>query len=133
MKHLSLIAQMVVILSIIAGGFVAFNPNIVQAADCGGVANCGGAPAPEPKSTQDLTQDLYDKYINPLINVLSALVGLVIVASIIYGGIQYASSEGDPGKVTAAKQRITNSLIALVAYILLFGFLNFLIPGGILN
>ena len=75
--------------------------------------------------------DLISKYIDPLITLLSAAVGLVVVISIIIGGIQYGSSAGDPQKVSAAKNRIRNSIIALVSFIFLYTFLQFLVPGGI--
>lgn len=72
-------------------------------------------------------------YVNPVIGVLSALVGVVVVISIIAGGIQYSTSAGDPQKAAKAKSRITNALIALVAFGFLFSFLEFLLPGGFLN
>jgi len=75
--------------------------------------------------------DLVKKYINPMIMVVSALVGIGVTISIIYGGIQYASSADDPGKVSAAKQRILNSLLVLVGYGLFYVFLNWIIPGGV--
>jgi hypothetical protein len=75
--------------------------------------------------------DLIDTYINPFIKFLAALVGVGVTISIIMGGIQYASSAGDPQKVAAAKGRIRNSLVALVVFIFLYALLNFLIPGGL--
>jgi hypothetical protein len=77
--------------------------------------------------------DLMSKYVYPFINFLSALVGVVVIISIIIGGIQYGSSAGDPAKVTAAKNRIRNSIIALVTFIFLYALLNFLVPGGVFN
>lgn len=74
---------------------------------------------------------LIGKYVNPLINVLAALVGVAVVISIVIGGIQYASSAGDPQAASAAKNRIRNALIALVTFIFLYGLINFLIPGGL--
>jgi len=75
--------------------------------------------------------DLISKYINPFINFLSALVGVAVVISIVIGGIQYGSSAGDPQKVTAAKNRIRNAIIALLTFLFLYALLNFLIPGGL--
>lgn len=77
--------------------------------------------------------NLIQKYINPLVELLSALVGVAVTISIIIGGIQYGSSAGDPQATTAAKSRIRNSLIALVAFLFLYAFLQFLIPGGLFN
>ena len=88
-----------------------------------------------PKSTSCSASscDLINKYVNPAINLLTTLVGIAVVISIIYGGIQYSSSGGDPQKAAKARGHITNTVLALVIYIFFFAFLQFLIPGGILN
>lgn len=71
-------------------------------------------------------------YVNPFVKVLSAMVGVVVTISIVYGGIEYASSGGDPGKAAAGKKRIYNAVLALLAYLFLFAFLNWVLPGGII-
>lgn len=76
--------------------------------------------------------DLINNYVNPFINFLAALVGVGVVMGIVIGGIQYGSSAGDPQKVNAAKNRIRNALMALVAFLFLYTLLNFLVPGGLL-
>lgn len=62
---------------------------------------------------------------------LSYGVGLVIAASIIYAGIQYSSSEGNPETTQAAKKRIQNGITALIFYIFIFALAQYLIPGGL--
>lgn len=74
------------------------------------------------------TKCIMGKYINPTIKVLSWIVGLAVVGGIIYGGILYASSEGDSGKVTKAKTTITKSLTALIVFLVMGAFLQFLSP-----
>lgn len=76
--------------------------------------------------------DLTKRYLEPFINILAAMVAVAVTASIIFGGIQYASSADDPSKVSQAKSRITNALIALVSFFFLYVFLQWLIPGGFL-
>jgi hypothetical protein len=71
------------------------------------------------------------KDINALVNFLSAGVGVVIVGSIIAGGIQYSLAGDNSTALQAARKRITDALIALVAFIFTFAFLQWLIPGGI--
>ncbi|MFZ1323857.1 MAG: hypothetical protein WAQ57_01710 [Candidatus Saccharimonadales bacterium] len=71
-------------------------------------------------------------YLVLFINVLSGLVGVVVVGSIIYAGIQYSTAGSDPQKVSAAKDRIRNALIALAFFIFMYSFLNYLVPGGVL-
>ncbi len=77
--------------------------------------------------------DLIGKYLNPAINLLSAIVGIVVVVAIMVGGIQYSSAGGDPQKVAAGRSRIAKALIGLIAYLLFYAFLQFIIPGGRLN
>ncbi len=75
---------------------------------------------------------LITKYINPAIKLLAGMVGLLVTISIVVAGIQYSSAGGDPSKVVAARKRITNAILALLAYLFMFAFLQWLIPGGIL-
>jgi uncharacterized membrane protein YjgN (DUF898 family) len=106
----------------------------------GMVSTSYAAPATKPAKHVELGGncldiskcDLITKYVNPFIYFLSAFVGVAVVISIIIGGIQYGSSGGDSSKVTAAKNRIRNSILALITYLFLFALLNFLIPGGLL-
>ena len=67
-----------------------------------------------------------------IIRFLSDGVGLVVVGSIIVGGIQYSASRGDPQSTALAINRIRSSLIALLIYIFAYAFLNYLLPGFVL-
>lgn len=96
-------------------------------------SNCEDPAAnPKLKCTFD-NCDFIGKYINPGINLLTISFGLIAVGSIILGGIQYSSSEGDPQQASKAKSRIANTIIAVIVYFFLYGFLQFLIPGGIFH
>lgn len=97
----------------------------------GGSGGGGGGGASGGNCSTLSKCDLITKYINPLINFLAALVGIAVVISIIIGGIQYGSSAGDPQKVSAAKNRIRNAIVALVTFMFLYALLNFLMPGGL--
>lgn len=78
------------------------------------------------------TCNLTIKYINPIISFLATLVGIVVVISVVLGGIQYSASGDNPQAAAAAKKRIVTALIAAVAFLFLWGFLEFIIPGGFL-
>jgi TRAP-type C4-dicarboxylate transport system permease small subunit len=52
--------------------------------------------------------------IKKVINFFSAIVGIVSVIMIIYGGFKYISSGGDSGNVTSAKNTIIYAVIGLV-------------------
>ncbi len=94
-----------------------------------------GAPDPAASSATCANGncDLVAKYLNPTISVLSVMIGIAAVISYIIAGIQYSSSAGDPQKAAKARSRIISTTLALVAYIFFYAFLEFLIPGGILN
>jgi hypothetical protein len=73
---------------------------------------------------------LFEKYLNPIINFLAALVIVVVIIGIIYGAVLVSSSGGDPQKAASGKNHIRNALIGLLAYILFYAFVQFLMPGG---
>ena len=114
--------ELIISLSLLAGVFLPMVASpLTVAAATNEVPVCSGTAC----------ETFIDKYINPFIVLLTILVGVLGAISIIVGGIQYATSADDPSKVTKAKSRILNTIIGLVAYIFLFAFLNYIIPGGL--
>lgn len=99
----------------------------VTCASSSGTTTCQGNKNPD-----DPTACLFSTYINPAIALLSAAVGVTVVAVIVYGAIEVTSSGGDPQRAAAGKNRIRDALVGLAAYLLLFAFLQFVIPGGLL-
>jgi hypothetical protein len=83
-----------------------------------------------PPGSTDYKSCLFKKYINPFITFLSALVVVVVIIGIIYGAVLVSSSGGDPQKATSGKNHIRNALLGLLAYILFYAFLQFMLPGG---
>jgi hypothetical protein len=65
-------------------------------------------------------------------NILTGIAGLIIIGTMIFGGIQYSMAGADPSKVQEAKHKITNALIALLLLIFGFAFLQWVVPGGLL-
>jgi len=76
---------------------------------------------------------IINEYINPLVKALSITAGIVVVISIIIGGIQYSAAAGEAGKISAAKTRIMKSLGAFLFFLFLYAFLQFIVPGGVGN
>ncbi len=70
-------------------------------------------------------------YLRDFINLLSVVVGIVVAIMIVVGGIQYSASRDNPQATAAAKQRVTNAVIALVVYVFIFAILEYLVPGGV--
>ena len=66
-----------------------------------------------------------------LIRFLSIGVGIVMVASLVFAGVQYTASAGNPQATAKALGRISSTAMAFVIYLLIFAILNWLIPAGI--
>ena len=97
-------------------------PNNVDRAQTG---NCPEELDPQKEC------NIVRQYLNPVINALGIVVVLAVVISIVIGGIQYTTSADQPGAVQAARQRIINAVLALIAFTFLWSFLQWIIPGGI--
>jgi hypothetical protein len=65
-----------------------------------------------------------------LIRFLSNGVGIVVVGSIIVGGIQYIGSRGDPNSTSTAINRIRSAVVALIIFIFSYAILNYVVPVG---
>jgi hypothetical protein len=116
-----------------------------MAATSGGSASTGGGTTstsvtqsdPNCNNSSDaginkcLKNNQIVKDLNDIVDFLSAGVGIVVIATIIVGGIQYSLAGDNATATGAAKQRITNGLIALATFIFAFALLQWLIPGGL--
>jgi len=67
------------------------------------------------------------------VNILTAGVGIVAVAGVVYGAVLYTTASGDPAKVKKALGIFTNVAIGVIAYAGMFAILNFITPGGLFN
>lgn len=59
-----------------------------------------------------------------IINILLSAVGIISVVMIIWGGITYSYSAGDPSKAQLAKRVITAAIIGLILSLMAFVILN---------
>ena len=66
---------------------------------------------------------------NTIINVIIGVIAFVAVAFIIFGGVQYTTSAGDPGKVKKAKDTILYGIIGLVVSMLAYAIVNFVLAN----
>jgi hypothetical protein len=67
------------------------------------------------------------------INILTALVGVAALGGIVYGAALYTAAGGNAEQTKKAMGIITNVVIGVIAFALMFAFLNFIIPGGVFN
>lgn len=66
-----------------------------------------------------------------VLNVLTIGVGVLGVLGITISGIQYATAADNEQQMAKAKQRIIEVVIGLAIYAVMYGVLQWLIPGGI--
>jgi Type IV secretion system pilin len=71
------------------------------------------------------------EYILIFTNALAAIVGTAIVAIIVFAGIKYSTAGDDPKAIAEAKDKIKNAIVALVMFIFMFAFLQWVVPGGV--
>lgn len=106
--------------------------NPIAGNDCGGVQT-SIIKCPQTNKGTSVEDNAVWGLLLMAINILTGLIGLVAVGGIVYGAILYASAEDKSDQVSQAKQIITNVVIGLVMFALMYSLLNFLIPGGIFN
>lgn len=70
-------------------------------------------------------------WINFFVNLFAVIIFVGATAMMIFAGIEYTAAGDNTQKVQAAKQRITNVIIGLIAFFFLYAFMQWLIPGGI--
>lgn len=75
-------------------------------------------------------QGKVEEYLQLAVNILTGASAVAIVASVVISGIQYSTSGGNPQAVAKAREKIYGAVIALIASLLLYSFLQWLIPGG---
>lgn len=75
--------------------------------------------------------ELIFSLLNTILTILTYGVGIAGTLGIVISGIQYLTARDNEAQLTKAKSRLVNIVIGLVAYALLWAFLQWLIPGGI--
>ena len=65
------------------------------------------------------------------LTVLTWGIGIAGTLGIVITGIQYLTARDSVEQMTKAKNRLINIIVGLVVYAVMWGFLNWLIPGGL--
>lgn len=68
-----------------------------------------------------------------VIRFLSIGVGIAVVGGIAAGGVMYSTSQGNPAGAQKGITIITNAIVGLILYLLMFALMQFLVPGGVLS
>ncbi len=105
----------------------------VSAAKCGGVEtaiiSCN-KNSEDPETVEDT--GVWGLLIIT-INIMTAGVGVLALAGLIYGSVLYVSAGGSPEQVKKARMVFTNVVIGVIAFGGMFALLNFIVPGGVFN
>lgn len=64
-----------------------------------------------------------------VVDIMSIGIGILGVIGITVVGVQYLTAGGDEGKVKKSKQRMLEIVIGLVAYVVIYAALRWLLPG----
>ena len=75
------------------------------------------------------TGDSVYKTIMLVVDIMSVLIGILGAIGISVTGIQYLTAGGSEEKTRKAKRRLFEIVIGLVAYVLMYAFLKFLLPS----
>ena len=87
---------------------------------------------PEEVKTASLPESWkIEDILNMILLVVTTGVGIAAVGAIVYAGVLYITARDNAGQVSKAKTMIMNTVIGVVAYILMWAFLQWIIPGGV--
>jgi hypothetical protein len=111
-----------------------FSPAVAYAASdhCGDADNGGPVKVSINLGCQGKGNPIMDMLF-AAIRFLSLGVGLVIVGSLTYAGIQYTGSRGEPAAHAQAVKRIQANVYALLLFIFAYAIVNYLVPGALLQ
>ena len=98
----------------------------------GSNSNSKNAPTAEAKTAILPSDWKIEDILNMILVVVTTGVGIAAVGSIVFAGILYITARDNAGQVSKAKTMIMNTVIGIIAYILMWAFLEWIIPGGVL-
>ena len=64
---------------------------------------------------------------------MTAGVGVLALAGIVYGAVLYTSAGGSPEQIKKARTIFTNVVIGVLAFAGMYTLLQFIVPGGVFN
>ena len=98
----------------------------------GSDSNSKNAPTAEAKTAILPSDWKIEDILNMILVVVTTGVGIAAVGSIVFAGILYITARDNAGQVSKSKTMIMNTVIGIIAYILMWAFLEWIIPGGVL-
>ena len=78
--------------------------------------------------TVGASDDLHSS-VGVILNIVYSIIGIVAVVMVVIGGVSYATSQGDPGRLKKAKDTILYGIIGLVIVLMAFAITNFVLTA----
>ncbi len=94
--------------------------NIAACGACQAEDGANWVPGGNPECVRPSGQGDLDSTIHTVINVMLFVIGILSVIMVIWGGISYVLSRGDPEKTKNAKNTIMYAIVGLIIAILAF-------------
>lgn len=94
---------------------------ILEKVEDGGLTTIGSKAYDQAGTPRDI-----QGIVAQIIYTLLGFLGLIFVVLIVWSGYEWMTSQGDPAKVTKAKDRLTNSVIGLVVVLAAYGIALFI-------
>lgn len=103
------------------------------AASCGGVDVAYLECDTDPNAQDPVEGSALWAILTLVLQIMIGAVGLAAVGGLVYAAIIYASAQDNASQVQQAKDIIRNVVIGLVMFLVMWGALEYLIPGGIFS
>ncbi len=75
--------------------------------------------------TLGLPEITLEKGLSSIISIVFSIIGALSVAFVVYGGLKYTLSGGEPAGIKKAKETIIYAVVGIVVSLLAFGIVNF--------
>ena len=95
------------------------------------LADCGGVPTALINCSSGSNGDAIFDVLALGLQIVTYGVGAAAVIGVIITGYQYMTARDNAGQVVKAKNRLLQVVIGLVIWVLFWGVLQFLLPGGL--
>lgn len=86
---------------------------------------CNGVGAQNSAICASKDENIGNNFAASITNTFLFVLGIIAVIMIIFGGIRYATANGEPANITAAKNIILYSVVGLVVALMAWGIVSF--------
>ena len=129
MKKILLILSSIFLLSLVSVAFIGTFVNAQNS--CGGIETSIISCDNDGGSTANVKDSAVWQILRVAINILTGGIMIAALGGLIYASVLYTSSGANPETRKKSMSIMTNIVIGIVTYALMWALLNFILPGGI--